>query len=78
MNNVMTILALIPSLIKAIKAIEEAIPLPGQGKAKLDAVLEIVSTADATIKGILPLVTSAIATLVKLFNSTGIFGVKTI
>jgi hypothetical protein len=45
MNTVLVILKLLPLVLAAVKAVEEAIPLPGQGKRKLDLVLDILRTA---------------------------------
>jgi hypothetical protein len=73
-GQLLRLIQLIPALIAAIKAIEDALLISGQGKAKLDAVVEIVTTADESLKSILPLVTSAIGTLVRLFNASGVFG----
>ena len=45
MNTLFAILKLLPLVLTAVKAVEEAIPLPGQGKKKLDLVLDILRTA---------------------------------
>ena len=69
----MTILNLLPAIIAAIKAIEAAIPGSGQGKAKLDAVLEIIQTIDSNLTPLIPQITGVVSVLVKLFNSIGVF-----
>lgn len=74
LNVVTTILSLIPSLITAIKAIEEAIPGQGQGEAKLAAVRQILEVADAGISALWPKISEAIGVIVSLFNKTGVFG----
>ena len=71
MNNLLMALKLIPVLIEAIRSIEAAIPGSGQGKAKLDAVLNIIETVEKTATQ-LPL-QAIISTLVTLFNATGVF-----
>lgn len=74
LNVVTTILSLIPALITAIKAIEEAIPGQGQGEAKLAAVRQILEVADAGISALWPKISDAIGVIVSLFNKTGVFG----
>lgn len=74
MNAFLTILQAIPAIIAAIKAVEAAVPGSGQGKAKLDAVLALITAAEQSFTQYLPQLTSVISTLVTLFNSTGIFG----
>ena len=45
MNTLKIILKIFPLLMTAVKAVEEAIPLPGQGKHKLDLVLDVLKSA---------------------------------
>lgn len=71
MNQILLVLQIIPALIQTIQAIEAAIPQGGAGKAKLDAVIEIMQAVNDSIKA-LPM-ESIISTLVKLFNATGAF-----
>lgn len=71
MNQVLLVLQIIPALIQTIQAIEQAIPVQGQGKAKLAAVIEIMQTVNDAVKA-LPL-EAIIGTIVKLFNATGAF-----
>ena len=73
MNAITTILQLIPALIAAIKAIEEAIPGQGQGEAKLAAIRAILEAVDAGIAKLWPQIGSTIGVLVGLMNSTGAF-----
>lgn len=73
MDKITAVLKLLPVLISAIKAIEEAIPGRGKGELKLAAIREILEQADETAKGLWPLVAGTISTLVGLFNKTGIF-----
>ncbi len=73
LNIITTILSLIPSLITAIKAIEEAIPGQGQGEAKLAAIRQILEVADAGIAALWPKISDAIGVIVSLFNKTGVF-----
>ena len=48
MQTLLTIAQLLPAVIAAIKAIEEAIPGSGQGEAKLAAVRGIIEAVDAS------------------------------
>lgn len=73
MGNLMQILGLIPSIIATIKAVEEAIPMSGQGKAKTDMVIGIMSTVSDEISGIIPALERVISVIVSAFNTTGVF-----
>ena len=44
MNTLLTVLKLLPVVLSVVKAVEEAIPLPGQGKKKLDLVLDVLKS----------------------------------
>ena len=67
------LLQLLPAIITAIRAIEEAIPGKGQGEAKLAAIREILEAASGQVSVMWPLIEKAIAVLVGLFNKTGVF-----
>ena len=73
MNAITTILQLIPALIVAIKAIEEAIPGQGTGEAKLAAIRAMLEAIDTGIAKLWPQIASTIGVLVGLFNTTGVF-----
>lgn len=45
MKTLLLIFRLFPLLVSAVKAVEEAIPLPGQSKRKLDLVLDTLKSA---------------------------------
>ncbi len=75
-----TVLALLPVIIDAEKAIESAFPVGGQGAAKLQAIRNIIeaaynTVADATVTfdKLWPAIQSAIGAVVSLGNSTGLF-----
>lgn len=68
-----SLLQLIPAIITAIKAIEEAIPGKGQGEAKLTAIREILESVSSQATALWPLIEKAISVLVNLFNATGVF-----
>lgn len=71
MNNILIIMQLVPALIAALKAIEEAIPGQGQGEQKLAAVRQMLELADSSAKALWPQISGIIGVLVNLFNSTG-------
>jgi hypothetical protein len=73
MQNLVIILQLIPALITALKAIEEAIPGSGQGEQKLAAVRGILEAVDASVAKLWPQISSVVSVLVTLFNNTGLF-----
>lgn len=73
LTSVTTVLQLLPSIITAIKAIEEAIPGQGKGELKLAAIREILESASGQVSMIWPLIEKAIGVLVGLFNKTGVF-----
>lgn len=75
-----TVLALLPVIIEVVKAIEAAIPGSGQGKAKLEAVRQILEASSAVageavgqFATLWPALQAAIGAVVTLFNSTGVF-----
>lgn len=74
------ILELVPMIITAIKAIEEAIPGQGSGEQKLALIRTVLesgytSAKDATVafEQVWPVLATVIETLVKTFNNTGVF-----
>ena len=67
------VLKLLPAIIVAIKAIEDAIPGQGQGEAKLAAIRAIMEAANGQISLYWPLIQTTIGILVGLFNRTGTF-----
>ncbi len=73
LQTIIAILSLIPTLIAAIRAIEDAIPMSGQGKAKTDMVLQIVEATGEGAKEVLPVLQKAIGIVVGTMNATGAF-----
>ena len=67
------ILNLLPALITAMKAIEEAVPGQGQGEQKLAAIRAILEGANTQIGSYWPLIEKTVGILVGLFNKTGAF-----
>lgn len=73
-----TILALLPAIVAAIRAVEEAIPGEGKGEAKLALIREILekvyaSTQDLTVEfeRLWPAISTAISAVVSALNATG-------
>ena len=73
MNTVIMILNLIPALIAAMKAIEEAVPGVGKGEEKLAAVRGILEAVDSGASKYWPQIQAVIGVLVGLFNKVGTF-----
>ncbi len=82
MNKFLTILKLFPVVLGAVKAVEESVPLPGQGQKKLDLVLNVVQQAyegstelsqsfswDKLVAVVVPM----IANIVNAHNELGLF-----
>ena len=67
------LLQLLPAIITALKAIEEAIPQPGQGAAKLAALRAILEGVSTQVASLWPVIEKAVSVLVGLFNATGVF-----
>ena len=82
MKTLTIVLKLFPVILAAVKAVEEAIPLPGQGRRKLALVVEVLKQAyDAsdelsrgfTFEKLLAVVVPMIAKIVDLNNELGLF-----
>jgi len=82
MKTLLLIMNLFPLLLSAVKAVEEAVPLPGQGKKKLDLVLDIVKSAydagDDLLKSfawdrVVQVAIPMIAKIVGALNDLGVF-----
>jgi hypothetical protein len=73
MSKLLVLMQLLPAIIAAVKAIEEAIPQPGKGAEKLEAVRQIIETVDEAARSLWPQIAATIAVLVGLFNKTEVF-----
>ena len=73
MQNVLMLLQLVPEIIKLVQAAESAIPMSGNGKAKLDMVLGILTAAHDGVSQMLPQVTAIINTVVNTMNACKVF-----
>ena len=77
MSILLIILQLLPSIISAVKAIEEAIPSAGSGEEKKNLILDIIKEVSGTTGELLPAVTKVIELVVAVFNKLGVFQTTT-
>lgn len=73
MDKLLIIMRLLPAIVAAIKAIEEAVPGAGKGAEKLQAVRQIIETVDAAATALWPQIEAVVSVLVGLMNKTGVF-----
>ena len=82
MNTLLIILKIFPLVLAAVQAVEQAIPLPGQGNKKLELVLDVLKSAydgsaDLTNQfswdKLVTVVVPMIARIVDLHNALGLF-----
>ncbi len=76
MNIFFQIVSMIPTLIQLVKAAEDAIPVSGKGKDKLDFVLGVIGDTMGDVGSLIPAITKIVARIVGLFNKTGQFETK--
>ena len=68
-----SVLQLIPSIIKAMKALEEAIPEDNVGPLKLAVIRETLLAINDQVAELWPYIEKAINAIVAVFNQVGIF-----
>ena len=82
MKTLLLIMKLFPLLLSAVRAVEEAIPLPGQGKRKLDLALDALKSAydagDELLREfpwqkVVQIAEPMITKIVGLLNALGVF-----
>lgn len=73
MKQILLMLQLLPTLIQAVKSVEEAIPVPKSGKEKLDLVLETIRSTGEDIGVLAPAIVKVVTKVVETFNSLDIF-----
>ena len=82
MNTLLIILKIFPLVLAAVQAIEQAIPLPGQGNKKLELVLDVLKSAydgstdlakQFSWDKLVAIVVPMIAKIVALNNAVGLF-----
>lgn len=82
MNTLLIVLKIFPLILASVQAVEQAVPLPGQGSKKLELVLGVLKTAyevsadlaqqfswDKLVSVVIPM----IAMIVELHNALGLF-----
>lgn len=82
MKTLLTVLRVLPLILPLVRAVEEAVPLPGQGKKKLDLILtmlrQVYDGADDlarefSFEKLAQIVIPIIGTIVDLNNELGLF-----
>ena len=82
MNTFLIVLKLFPLILSIVRAVEDAIPLAGQGKKKLDLVLDILKTAyegssslaaEFSWDKLVAIVVPMVGKIVDLHNALGLF-----
>jgi len=80
LNIVRVVLALLPLLIDAVKAVEAAMPQAGQGQAKLsiirstlEAAFNVANDVSVTFGQVWPALEKTVGAVVGAFNTTGVF-----
>lgn len=73
MGNFLLVLQAIPLIVDIVKTIEGLVPIGGQGKQKLDAVIEMVLAAVPKLENSVPTLVKIISAIVGLANKTGVF-----
>ena len=71
MNVALQIMQMIPAILAVVKAVEEAVPLSGKGKEKLDMVIESITAANESLSAVVPQITRIVAAAVRFYNATG-------
>lgn len=82
MKTILAYLQLFPAILASVKSLEDTVPIPGAGKAKLDLILGFVQAAynaEQSIQKEIPwstlveVVKGAVTAIVTAFNAIGVF-----
>ncbi len=73
LNQIKTVLSLMPTVIAAVKSVEEAVPGSGNGKVKLDMILDTITAVSDQARTLIPIINSMIGVIVAGLNAVGIF-----
>lgn len=73
MQKLIQMLTMLPALLQAVRAAEDAIPIPKAGQEKLALILGIVDDVAEVTEDIKPIIARIISRIVSLFNSLGLF-----
>jgi len=71
--TLISVLKIVPDIIKIIKALEEAIPEPEQGENKLSIIKATVLAVSEEAAALWPTLEKIIGAIVSIFNVTGTF-----
>lgn len=71
--NYLSVLQLIPTLIEVIKVVEAVYPNSGQGKSRLELVIDLMTSLNANLVPLIPQITSVVGVLVSFLNKIGVF-----
>ena len=77
MKYLLLVMQLVPSIIAAIKSLEDFIPASGAGKDKLAVLREIIESTYEGAKDAMPTIERVITMLVELANKYGVFKTTT-
>lgn len=74
------LIGLLPIVVEAVKTVEQALPVSGQGQQKLAMVRQMIESAyqaagdvEVAFEQIWPAVSAAISAAVAMFNAAGVF-----
>ena len=73
MSTLMTILNIVPALLRLIVAVEEVFPQSGAGGEKLAMVKNIIQASYDGISELMPIIETVVAAVVKTANAIGAF-----
>ena len=73
MSTLMTILNIVPALLRLIVAVEEVFPQSGAGGEKLAMVKNIIQASYDGISELMPIIETIVAAVVKTANAIGAF-----
>lgn len=73
MKLFLSILAMLPQIINAVKVIEEFLPIPGKGKEKLGLITSIATDLGGEAATMVPIIERIVARVVGFANAFGIF-----
>jgi hypothetical protein len=72
-QKLIQVFTMLPALIQAIRAAEDAIPLPKAGKEKLELILGIIDDVVGAADDLKPTVARVVSRVVTTFNALGLF-----
>ncbi|GIU80196.1 MAG: hypothetical protein KatS3mg005_3434 [Bryobacteraceae bacterium] len=73
MQKLIQVFTILPALIQAVRAAEDAVPVPKAGKEKLDLILGIIEDVVGAADDLKPVVARVVSRIVATFNALGLF-----